>query len=138
MAEIAPTHILIVDDDPTTRRLFGSLLARAGYEVLYGKDGNEGREMARRLRPDLILLDLHMPVMDGMETADRLTHDPDPLVAKIPIVLLTSEDLSIEAQKAAKELGVMEYMQKGVSNEEFIERVKKILETTQKTAPTIE
>ena len=135
MAEITPTHILIVDDDPTTRRLFGSLLARAGYEVLYGKDGNEGREMARRLRPDLILLDLHMPVMDGMETAGRLAHDPDPIVAKIPIVLLTSEDLSIEAQKAAKELGVMEYMQKGVSNEEFIERVKKILDTTQKTAP---
>ncbi|MEK7073491.1 MAG: response regulator [Patescibacteria group bacterium] len=138
MAEITLKHILIVDDDPTTRRLFGSLLARAGFEVLYGKDGNEGREMARRLRPDLILLDLHMPVMDGMETADRLTHDPDPLVAHIPIVLLTSEDLSIEAQKAAKELGVVEYMQKGVSNEEFIERVKKILETTQKTAPSAE
>ena len=125
-------HILIVDDDPTTRRLFGALLSRAGFEVLYAKDGNDGRDMARRLRPDLILLDLNMPVMDGIETADRLKRDPDPATANIPIALLTSEDLSIEAQKAASELGVTDYMQKGLDNEEFIKRIKKILDAAQK------
>ncbi|MFA6603954.1 MAG: response regulator [Patescibacteria group bacterium] len=127
-------HILVVDDDSMTRRLFGSLLARAGFEVLYAKDGNDGREMARRLHPDLILLDLNMPVMDGMETADRLKSDADPVVASIPIILLTSEDLSIEAQKAVKELGVLDYLQKGVTNEEFIERVQKIIGAPQKPA----
>ncbi len=125
--KIPAKHILVVDDDPTTRRLFGSLLARAGYEVIYGKDGNDGREMARRFQPDLILLDLNMPVMDGWETANRLKNEPDSITKKIPIVFLSSEDLSIEAQKAAKEMGVVDYMQKGVSNEEFIERVKKVL-----------
>jgi CheY-like chemotaxis protein len=125
--EAAIKHILMIDNDPPTRKLFGSLLARAGFEVLYAKDGNEGREMARRMQPDLILLDLNMPVMDGWETADRLKTEPNSVTAKIPIAFLTNEDLSIEAQKNAKELGVIDYIQKGASNEEFIERVKKIL-----------
>lgn len=131
-----PKHILIVDNDPMTRRLFGALLARAGFEVLYAKDGNEGREMARRLQPDLVLLDLNMPVMDGWETADRIKNEPGSITAHIPVVFLTSEDLSIEAQKSAKELGVIEYMQKGISNEEFIERVKKILDAIPKPVST--
>lgn len=125
-------HILVVDDDPTTRMLFGSLLARAGYEVLYAKDGNDGREMARRTLPDLILLDLNMPIMDGWETADRLKNEPDATTTKIPIAFLSSEDLSIEAQKAAKELGVTDYLQKGMSNDAFIERVQKIIGASQK------
>ena len=123
-------HILVVDDDPTTRRFFGSLLARAGFEVLYGKDGNDGREMAKRFRPDFILLDYNMPIMNGMETAQRLKADPDPTIAGIPIALLTNEDLSIEDQKALKEIGVADYMQKGLSNQDFVERVKKLVETT--------
>lgn len=130
----AAKHILLVDDDPTTRRLFGSLLARAGFEVLYAKDGNEGREMAKRLKPDLILLDYNMPVMDGMEAADRLKTDPDPAIANIPVILLTSEDLSIEAQAGIKAMGVAAYMQKGVSNEEFIEQVKKNIDMSPKPA----
>ena len=63
-------HILIVDDDPVMRRLFGGKLVMLGYEVLYANDGNEGRETARRFHPDLILMDERMPVMDGFEAAD--------------------------------------------------------------------
>jgi len=48
-------HILIIDDDATTRRLFGSLLGSAGYEVIYAENGDLGREMARRFHPDLVL-----------------------------------------------------------------------------------
>jgi CheY-like chemotaxis protein len=128
-----PEHILIVDNDPATRKLFGSLLGRAGFEVLYAKDGNDGREMATRLRPDLILLDLNMPIMDGWEVATRLKTEPNSTVKDIPIAFLTNEDLSVEAQKAAKELGVADYIQKGASNEEFIERVKRVLNTELKS-----
>lgn len=120
-------HVLIADDDPATRMLFGSLVARAGFEVLYAKDGNEAREIARRFTPDLILLDLNMPIMDGWEVATRLKTEPNSVNKDTPIAFLTNEDLSIEAQKIAKELGIIDYIQKGVSNEEFIERVKKIL-----------
>lgn len=120
-------HVLLVDNDPATRRLFGSLLGRAGFEVLYAKDGNEGREMARRFLPDLILLDYNMPIMDGLETAQRLKTEPGSPNIDTPIALLTNEDISMEGQKAIKELGIIDYIQKGVSNEEFIIRVKKIL-----------
>lgn len=121
-------HILIVDDDPTNRRLFGALLAREGYEPLYAKDGAEGREMARRFQPDLVLLDLNMPVMDGWETAERLKNEPHAGTAQIPIIFLTNEDLSTEAQKLVKEYDVADYIQKGVTSEEFIVRVKKVLD----------
>ena len=123
-------HILIIDDDPTIRRLFGSLLDKAGYEVLYAKDGVEGREIARRLHPDLILLDINMPGTDGYKTANSIKKEPSSPAADIPIVFLTNADLPIETLNYMKEFGVTDYIHKGVSNEEFIERVKKILDTT--------
>ena len=127
-------HVLMIDNDPISRRLFGSLLGKAGYEVLYANTGEEGREMARRLHPDLILLDINMPGGDdGFKTADRIKNEPNSPAANIPIAFLSNADLPIEAQKWMIEFGVTEYIQKGVSNEEFIARVKKILDTTQKT-----
>jgi DNA-binding response OmpR family regulator len=128
--ESAAKHILIIDDDPTTRRLFGSLLGSAGYEVIYAGAGELGREMARRFHPDLILLDINMPGEDGFKTADSIKNEPGSPAADVPITFLTNADLSIEAQHWMKDVGVTNYIQKGVSNEEFIVRVKKILEET--------
>jgi CheY-like chemotaxis protein len=130
--ESTARHILIVDDDPTSRRLFGSLLGSAGYEVIYAGNGDLGREMARRFHPDLVLLDINMPGSDGIKTADLIRNEPGSPAADVPIAFLTNADLSLEAQTWMKEVGVTEYIQKGVSNEEFIERVKKILENAKK------
>lgn len=126
-------HILIIDDDPISRRLFGSLLGRAGYEVMYAKNGEDGREMARRLHPDLILLDINMTGDDGYKTADRIKNEPNSPAADIPVVFLTNDDLPMEMLKWMKEFGVSDYIHKGVSNEEFIERVHKILGTVPKS-----
>lgn len=126
-------HILIIDNDSISRQLFGGLLARASYEVIYATSGEQGREMARRLHPDLILMDINMPGgEDGFKTADRIKNEPGSPASDIPIVFLSNADLPIEAQKWMVEFGVMEYIQKGVSNEEFVERVKKILDITEK------
>lgn len=119
---------MIVDDDPTTRRLFGSLLGSAGYEVLYAGNGDEGREMARRFHPDLVLLDINMPGNNGYKTADLIRNEPGSPAADVPIAFLTNADLSLEAQHWMKDVGVTNYIQKGVSNEEFVKRVKEILE----------
>lgn len=122
-------HILIVDNDPMSRRLFGSLLGNAGYEVIYAKNGEQGREMARRLHPDLILMDINMPGgEDGFKTAYRIKKEPNSPASDIIIVFLSNADLPIETQKWMTEFGVTDYIQKGVSNEEFVERVKNILE----------
>lgn len=118
-------HILIIDDDPLIRRLFGAKLASAGFEVLYASDGHTGREMARRFLPDLILLDIRMPKADGFEIAGRLKQEPR--TNDIPIVFLTHQDFSIEAEKAVKERFVVDYIHKGIDLNEFIKRIKKII-----------
>ena len=125
-------HILLIDDDDVMRRLFGGLLGKVGYEVIYAKNGEEGRETARRLHPDLILMDMNMPGEGGLKTADRLKNEPGSPAADIPIVFLTNEDLSIEAINWMKEFGVTDYIHKSASNEDFIERVKKVLDTLKK------
>ncbi len=128
-------HILMIDNDETTRRLFGSLLGTAGYEVIYAENGIQGREMARRLHPDLILLDINMPGSDdGFRTAHMIKSDKDSASANIPIVFLSSADLPLEAEAWMKDeaFGVMDYIQKGVSNEKFIERIKEIFERIEK------
>lgn len=119
-------HILFVDDDEVVRRLFGSKLAAAGFEVTYAEDGNQGREMARRFQPDLILMDLDMPVMDGTKTISLLKDEQQ--TAHIPIVLFTNSDLSIETEKLMKELGVTDYISKAIDSEKFIGLIKKSLE----------
>ena len=119
-------HILFADDDPATRRLFGAKLASAGFEVLYAKDGDEALEMATRFVPDLIVTDIDMPNTDGIKASFRLRGDPR--TKSIPIIFLTNADLSADAEKAIKELGMAEYMPKGIDLAEFIERVKSIVQ----------
>ena len=119
-------RILIIDDDPVLRRLFGSLLGNAGYEVLDAPDADQGQELAERLQPDLILMDKNLPGIDGIKASGRLKKDAK--TAHIPIVLLTNEDLSIETEKKMKEVAITDYIQKRVDNDEFIAQVKKIFE----------
>jgi DNA-binding response OmpR family regulator len=123
-------HVLIIDDDEVMRRLYGSLVAKIGYEVIYSPDAIQGRELARRFQPDLILMDMNMPLEDGMKASNRLKSEKE--TAHIPIVLLTNTDLSIEAEKWMKEISIDDYIQKGIGNEEFIERIKNIVDKTKK------
>jgi len=136
--EPTPKHILIIDDDPTSRRLFGSLLGSAGFEVIYAGNGDLGREMARRFIPDLVLLDINMPGSDGIKTADLIKNEPGSPAVNVPIAFLTNADLSLEAVNWMKGVGVTDYIQKGVSNEEFIVRVKKLLEKAENKPATEE
>lgn len=118
-------HILIIDDDQQIRRLFGAKLAAAGFEVIYSGNGSEGRELARRFQPDLILLDIRMPDADGYTIAKRLKEERQ--TAGIPVVFLTNEDFSLEAEKWMKEVFVSEYIHKSIDLNMFIERVRNIL-----------
>jgi len=119
-------HILIIDDDPVLRRLFSSLLSNAGYEVFDAPDADQGQELAGRLHPDLILMDKNLPGTDGITASGKLKKNAT--TAHIPVALLTNEDLSVETEKKIKEASIVDCIQKRLSNEEFIARVKKILE----------
>lgn len=118
-------HILLIDDDEALRRLFGGYLQKAGFEVIYATDGNEGRETARRLQPDLILLDLTLPVLDGYEVSAMLKREE--LTKNIPLIILSNEDISKESETFFKERGVSDYIHKSVQADEFVARVKKVL-----------
>lgn len=118
-------HILMIDDDEDIRRLFGAKLAMAGFEVIYASDGNEGREVARRMKPDLILLDINLGDTDGYTIARRLRQEP--ATKDIPVIFLSNEDFTPEAEKAAKELWVVDYIHKSMDLNEVVDRIKKVL-----------
>lgn len=118
-------HILMIDDDEDIRRLFGTKLALAGFEMIYASDGNEGREVARRMHPDLILLDINLGSTDGYTIARRLRQEPT--TKDIPVIFLTNEDFTPEAEKAAKELWVVDYLHKSMDLDEVVEHVHKAM-----------
>lgn len=120
-------HILLVDDDVMIRRLFGGKLAMEGYNVMYASNGDEGRELARRFSPDLILMDINMPGFeDGYAVAARLKSEEK--TKNIPIVFLTNMDLSYEGERMLKEgIQVNGYIHKSLGFDQFLEKIKTIL-----------
>ncbi|EKD23500.1 MAG: Adenylate/guanylate cyclase [uncultured bacterium] len=121
-------RILVVDDDPALREIFGERLTMAGYFVLYAKNGNEGYAMAKAEKPDFILLDVIMPEADGPEALDMLKSDSD--CKDIPVVFLTSIDDRPEDIKAAKEVGAVDYWSKAADFAEFIPKIAEIINKT--------
>lgn len=125
------THILLIDDDEALRRLFGGYLEKAGYQIIYSDNGEDGREIARRLQPDLILLDLTLPKMDGYEVSSRLKKEE--MTKHIPLIILSNADISKEAEKFFKEKGVADYIHKSIESKDLLERVTKVLEQPSNT-----
>ncbi|HWY80014.1 MAG TPA: response regulator transcription factor [Candidatus Sulfotelmatobacter sp.] len=119
-------HVLLIDDDNALCRLFGGYLEKAGFQVIYAHDGDEGREIARRLQPNIILLDLGLPGMDGYELSSRFKTEK--LTKHIPLIILTNADVSKEAEGLLKQKGVADYIHKSVEAEELVERIRKVLQ----------
>ena len=115
-------HLLLADDDEMQLRLFSAYLVEAGYEVIHARDGNEAREMARRLHPDVVLTDNRMPIIEGLTLISMLHHEKE--TKDIPCILLTNDDLSLEAEKVLNEIGGLY-----VSKAEFKTHIWAALET---------
>src|SRR5204862_6976880 len=100
---------LVADDDPTIVALLRAILKRDGFDVLPAGDGESALRMARAERPALILLDLRMPGLEGVEVARALRADSDPHLRQVPVVLLTGETGS-ENMTAGFAAGVTDYL----------------------------
>ena len=123
------SSILLVDDDPLIQRLFGGWLSKANYNTIYAHNGVEGREMARRMHPDLILMDMHMPGdEDGLQTVMRLRKEGE--LGSVAISMLTAEDLSADAEKMLKDTYQVHYMHKSIQEKDFLKTVKELLKPT--------
>ena len=114
MAEL----ILIVEDEPSLRETLSYNLTRLGYKVETAVDGISAIEAARRLMPDLIVLDIMLPVLDGFEVCRILRQD-----MSVPIIMLTARDEEID-RVIGLELGADDYLTKPFSMREFQARVK--------------
>jgi len=117
--------ILVVDDEPEAVELVEFNLKQAGFTVVAAADGSEALKKARALLPSLIVLDLMLPEVDGLEVCKMLRRDP--ATAEIPIVMLTAKAAEID-RVLGLELGADDYLTKPFSPRELVLRVKNILE----------
>lgn len=117
--------ISIVEDDKFLRELIAQKLAKEGYEILTAIDGEEGMAQIKEKRPDLVLLDLILPGIDGFEVLSRMKSEPD--LAKIPVVILSNLGQKEEVERGLK-LGAVDYMIKAhFTPREIIEKVNSVL-----------
>lgn len=116
--------ILVVDDEPEAVELVEFNLKQAGYDVATAADGAEALRKTRSLLPSLIVLDLMLPEMDGLEVCKMLRRDP--ATTTIPIVMLTAKAAEID-RVLGLELGADDYLTKPFSPRELVLRIKKLL-----------
>jgi diguanylate cyclase (GGDEF)-like protein len=121
-------RILVVDDEPPIREILKFQLENAGYDVRCAKDGGEGLHMVESDPPDLVLLDLMMPEMDGYEVCRRMKSDY--AARHIPIIILTARS-ELEEKLKGLENGANDYVTKPFSMSELLVRVKNVLQWSQ-------
>ena len=123
-------RILIVDDEPNIVLALELLMKKEGYEVHAVDDGERAVQAAKELRPDLILLDIMMPKMDGYEVCQRIRSDA--LLKDISIIMLTAKGREVEREKGMA-LGADHYITKPFSTRQVVMKVREIL--TAKSGP---
>ena len=119
--------ILVVEDNEMNRDMLVRRLQRKGYEVDIAVDGAEGITRASEGRPDLILMDMNLPVVDGWEATRRIKASPE--MAPIPIIGLTAHAMQGDREKVLA-AGCEEYETKPVDFAKLLEKVEKLLRTT--------
>ncbi|WP_260294615.1 response regulator [Sedimenticola hydrogenitrophicus] len=120
-------HILIVDDEKNIAISVDYLLRREGYEVSVAHDGEEGLRRIRDDRPDLVLLDIMMPKLNGFEVCEAVRQDPE--LAGVRIVMLTAKGRDAEKEKGLA-LGADAYITKPFATRELVSQVKALLQPT--------
>ncbi len=116
--------ILVVEDDPRQIRLIRDLLKVFGYKTIEATDGKQGVELAKSKKPDLILMDIMMPKMDGYTACREIKMDK--ATKAIPVVMLTSLDYKLN-KELGKDVGAAEYITKPVDRQELLDVISRFL-----------
>ncbi|MGI4791523.1 MAG: response regulator transcription factor [Janthinobacterium lividum] len=127
--------ILVVDDEPTIVRLMEFILARQGHEMIAAVNGEEALHKIRTQHPDLVLLDIMMPRIDGYEVAQQVRADP--MTASLPIIMLSAKAQEEDIRKGV-DVGVDEYITKPFSPEHLVHVVADCLQRHKKEEPPLE
>lgn len=116
--------ILLVEDNEMNRDMLSRRLQRNGFEVISATDGQQGIDRAKEASPDLILMDMSLPVIDGWEATQRLKSDP--ATAAIPVIALTAHAMADDRQRAL-DAGCDEYDSKPVELPRLLEKINALL-----------
>jgi DNA-binding response OmpR family regulator len=117
-------RVVIIEDEPHIVLSLEFLLERAGYETTSAVDGEEGLALIRRLRPDVVLLDVMMPRLNGYEVCRAVKDDPE--LAAIPVIMLSAKGQEVEILRGL-ELGAAAYVTKPFGNTEILEAIRAAL-----------
>jgi two-component system, cell cycle response regulator DivK len=117
-------RILVVEDQPDNRQIIRDMLADTGYEIAEAENGEEALAAIAKQRPDLILMDIQLPVMDGYAATRRIKTDP--ALKSIPVIAVTSYALSGE-EKKAREAGCDDYVPKPYSPRQLMAKIRQYL-----------
>lgn len=124
--------ILLVEDHEDNRNIYRTILEHFGYTVLIATDGREGLRVARERKPDLILMDIAIPLVDGLQATRTLKSDPE--TAEIPVIALTAHALQ-EDRERAMEVGCDGYLAKPVQPRRVLQEVERFLGRPSPVAP---
>jgi len=128
-SEVPMAKILVIDDEEGIRNLLDTLLDRKGYDVILADNGQKGLEVFRRARPDVVILDLKMPGMDGLTVLQQIRHlDPTQ-----PVIILTGAGTP-EMEQQVMALGVTDFVEKEFSLHGLGDSLKRLLATPMKTS----
>ena len=117
--------VLLVEDNEMNRDMLSRRLTRRGFEVVFAGDGQQGMDLARSEKPDVILMDMSLPVMDGWEATRRIKADGT--MRSIPVIGLTAHAMSGDREKAI-EAGCDDYDTKPVEIDRLLEKIRRLLD----------
>ena len=117
-------RILVIDDSPTETYRFKEVLSRHGYEVIEASNGADGISLARAQMPDLILMDVVMPGMNGFQATRQLSRAPE--TSQIPIVIVSTKDQETD-RVWGKRQGARDYLTKPVEENELLSVIEQLL-----------
>ncbi|MET0072378.1 MAG: response regulator [Candidatus Thiodiazotropha sp.] len=116
--------ILVVDDSPTEIHIFKKILEKQGYQILAAKDGQEGVDIAKQELPDIILMDVVMPVLNGFQATRQLKNNAS--TADIPVIMVTTKDQQTDKNWGMRQ-GATEYLVKPVAPAELLSKIRELI-----------
>ncbi len=123
-----PPLILIADDEPEVISFYKTKLERSGFRILTASNGVEAVDIATKERPDLVLMDVKMPQMDGVAAQQKLRDNPETKDIKVVFLTAFSDPARPEIdENVAKETGALDFIKKGINLDEFVAKVRRYL-----------
>lgn len=116
--------VLVVEDDPDHRKICGTILRHYGYAVLEAGDGAEAVRLAGEHRPDVVLMDARLPILDGWSATRELKQDPS--TRQIPVIMLTAQPPT-HARTRAREVGSDRYLTKPLEPSRMVDEVRDVI-----------